>query len=162
MTNMTKIFRDLDSFNYALSEGDVSRVIDVREMFDNDNAYSFDQDLSKWDVSHLTDMGGMFAGARSVNQDLSKWDVFRMQGMFNVAKSFNQDLSNWDVSRVIHMDLMFRDAKFFNQDLSFNLYMCFHVVVVVCLPVHLLVCCLIDLNLIMYRQYYCSIICTRT
>ena len=127
----------------------MSRVIDVREMFDNDNAYSFDQDLSKWDVSHLTDMGGMFAGARSVNQDLSKWDVFRvtnMRGMFNVTKSFNQDLSNWDVSRVIHihMDLMFRDAKFFNQDLSFNLYMCFHVVVVVvvvvvCLPVHLLV-----------------------
>ena len=51
VTNMIKIFRDLDSFNYALSEEDVSRVTDMHEMFDNDNAYSFDQDLSKWDVS---------------------------------------------------------------------------------------------------------------
>ena len=83
-------------------------------------ANSFNQDLSHWDVSRVTDMGGMFGVAVSFNQDLSKWDVSRvtdMGAMFSVAKSFNQDLSNWDVSRVTDMQGMFVDASSFQQTL---------------------------------------------
>merc|ERR1711970_576152 len=49
-------------------------------------ASSFNGDLSKWDVSKVTDMSGMFYQASSFNGDLSKWDVSRVGsklGMFH-------------------------------------------------------------------------------
>merc|ERR1719331_270104 len=84
------------------------------------HAESFNQDLSNWDVSRVTDMGAMFNTAKSFNQDLSKWDVSsvtNMRAMFSAAKSFNQDLSNWDVSRVVNMKSMFLEASSFQQTL---------------------------------------------
>jgi surface protein len=66
-------------------------------------ATSFNQDLSAWDVSRVTNVGSMFDGATSFNQDLSSWDVSgvtNMYGMFAGATSFNQDLGSWDVSGV--------------------------------------------------------------
>ena len=62
----------------------------------------------------------MFAHTHFFNQDLSKWDVSRvtdMRWMFCYAKSFNQDLSKWDVSRVTNMDWMFSEARSFQQTL---------------------------------------------
>ena len=63
----------------------------------------FNQDLSSWDVSNVTNMSDMFDYAYSFNQDLSAWDVSNvtnMSEMFYYASSFNQDLSAWDVSNV--------------------------------------------------------------
>merc|ERR1712032_164844 len=80
----------------------------------------FNQDLSKWDVSKVTDMGYMFADTSAFNQDLSKWDVSAVSNMgymFNGASAFNQDLSKWDVSAVIHMRNMFFHASAFNHKL---------------------------------------------
>ena len=34
-----------------------------------------DQDLSKWDVSSVTNMYGMFSGASAFNKDISAWKV---------------------------------------------------------------------------------------
>ena len=118
VTDMSKIFLDLEDFDYALSNWDVSRVTNMGGMFDS--ALVFNQDLSKWDVSRVTDMQWMFNNALSFNQDLSNWDVSRVTSigaMFRHAKSFNQDLSNWDVSRVIDMQWMFADANSFQQTL---------------------------------------------
>merc|ERR1711934_720921 len=81
---------------------------------------SFNQELSNWDVSRVTNMNGMFGVATSFNQDLSNWDVSRvtnMRMMFRTAESFNQDLCNWDVSRVVDMQGMFVDASSFQQTL---------------------------------------------
>ena len=48
-------------------------------------------------------MSGMFTGAGAFNQDISKWDVSNvtdMKEMFALTVMFNQDLSGWDVSKV--------------------------------------------------------------
>ena len=62
----------------------------------------------------------MFARAKYFNSDVSKWDVSRvknMQGMFLGATSFNGDLSKWDVTRVIDMRGMFMGATLFRRSL---------------------------------------------
>ena len=64
-------------------------------------ASTFSQDLSKWDVSAVTNMQAMFAYVSKFNQDLSKWvvaAVIDMAYMFSGAATFDQDLSDWDVS----------------------------------------------------------------
>ena len=101
-----------------IGEWDVSRVTDMHGIFSG--AKSFNQDLSKWDVSRATNMQDMFANAFSFNQDLSKWDVSRvtnMDAMFYYARSFNHDLSKWDVLRVTNMPHMFYKTTSFNQKL---------------------------------------------
>ena len=75
-----------------------------------DNAESFNQDLSGWDVSRVTYMGAMFRAATSFNQDLSNWDVSRvvdMQGMFAHASSFQQTLCGaaWVNSKASKVDM---------------------------------------------------------
>ena len=65
-------------------------------------------------------MGGIFSYASTFNQDLSKWDVSaatNMVYMFSDASAFNQDLSKWDVSAVTDMKFMFDAASAFKQDL---------------------------------------------
>ena len=63
----------------------------------------FNQDISNWDVSNVTNMESMFEYAVSFNQDLSPWDVSNvelMPRMFLITP-LNQDLSNWNVNKVI-------------------------------------------------------------
>ena len=60
-------------------------------------------DISKWDVSNVTDMSYMFNGASNFNQDISGWNVSNvtnMHRMFLNASSFNQNISKWDTSKV--------------------------------------------------------------
>ena len=83
-------------------------------------ATAFNADISRWDVSHVTDMSEMFYYTKSFNADISKWDVSRvtdMHEMFVGATSFNVDLSKWDVSRVTTMSRMFYYASSFRQTL---------------------------------------------
>jgi surface protein len=64
---------------------------------------SFNDDISSWDVSQVTDMGGMFEDASSFNQDISSWDVSQvtsMYGMFMYASSFNQNLC-WNLNQYV-------------------------------------------------------------
>ena len=53
------------------------------------SAYKFNQDISNWDVSNVTDM----------------------RSMFYVAQSFNQDIGSWNTSNVTDMSYMFYDAS---------------------------------------------------
>ena len=85
-------------------------------------ATSFNQDLSGWDVSHITDMNSMFKGAISFNSPLL-WgskvsNVTNMEHIFEGATSFNQDISGWDVSSVTSMYSMFQEATSFNQPIG--------------------------------------------
>ena len=98
---------------------DVSNITDMHGVFVNKT--SFNQDISGWDVSNVTDMSSMFSRAASFNQDIGGWDVSNVtdiNNMFNDADSFNQDIGDWDVSNVTNMLQLFIDCDSFNQDIS--------------------------------------------
>ena len=101
--------------------------LDVSETTDMSNMFLWCEDLNRipgieaWDVSHVTNMRGMFRGARRFNQDIGGWDVSNvtsMVSMFDYASKFNQDIGGWDVSNVRSMSGMFASAASFNQDIG--------------------------------------------
>ena len=107
------------NFNQDISTWDVSNVTNMGLMFSITS--SFNQPLNDWDVSNVTDMNGMFKEAKSFNQPLNDWDVSNvtdMNDMFSEASSFNQPLNDWDVSNVTQMRSMFSEASSFNQPLN--------------------------------------------
>ena len=56
-------------------------------------------------------MNGMFFFAKNFNQPISDWvvsNVTNMGEMFGFAKNFNQPISDWDVSNVTNMEGMFK------------------------------------------------------
>ncbi|MDA7731025.1 BspA family leucine-rich repeat surface protein [Flavobacteriaceae bacterium] len=106
-------------FNQDISSWDLSNVTDISEMFFNQK--TFNQDISSWDVSNVNRMVSTFTGTESFNQPLDSWDVSNvtdMNSMFWYAKAFNQDLNSWDVSNVTDMNSMFDKASSFDGDVS--------------------------------------------
>ena len=69
----------------------------------------------------------MFRDASSFNQDISKWDVsnvINMVGIFRGAQAFNnggQDLNDWDTSNVTSIEYAFNGAKVFNNGATADL-----------------------------------------
>ena len=116
--------RDYVSSNYPdLNRLVTTQVTDMRSLLDeySDEDASFNQDISSWDVSNVTDMSFIFYGSSSFNQDISSWDVSNVTGMssmFYGASSFNQPIGYWDVSNVTNMFRMLSSAVAFNQDIS--------------------------------------------
>ena len=106
------LFGDDGNFNWI----DTSKITDMSSLFDN--AINFNGDISRWDVSNVTNMDSMFWGSK-FNRDISKWDVSNVTNMeFMFASSkFNGDISNWDVRNVEHMRGMFASSEF-NGDIS--------------------------------------------
>ena len=90
------------------------------------------------DLSDVTDMSCMFAGATRFDGDLSDWDVSNAQNMscmfavlpshhgelgshyfaYADPTSFNGNISAWDVSGVTDMSYMFAGATSFDGDLT--------------------------------------------
>lgn len=100
----------------ATDTPDLSKVTDMGEMFAG--ASSFNQFIGDWDVSQVTNMRGMFLNAFAFNQNIGSWDVSNvtdMSLMFWKANNFNQDIGGWDVSNVTDINHMFGLAKAFNQ-----------------------------------------------
>ena len=109
----------VNTFNEDIGYWDVSNVTNMYRMFAG--AKEFNQDISQWDVSSVEDMGSLFAEADSFNQDISQWDtsnVTNMRSMFNRNDAFDQDISQWDTSNVVNMQSMFYMASQFSQDIS--------------------------------------------
>ena len=101
-------------------------LINIVEYYNN----KFPNESLNWlDVSMITNMSGLFAGAddmyhdnfifNNYNGDISQWDVSNvtdMSSMFN-GSYFNNNIGQWDVRNVKNMCEMFEDS-FFNQDIS--------------------------------------------
>lgn len=65
-------------------------------------------------------MASLFESAKGFNQDISAWDVSKvtnMNAMFRDAEAFPGSLSGWDVSRVTDMSMMFDGASAFAENL---------------------------------------------
>lgn len=96
--------------NIGVQFWDVSSATTMKQMFAGCGDYEFaaadwNEDLSGWDVSNVTDFAYMFNGSPAFNSDLSMWDVVNatsagMEGMFRDCISFNQDLSFWCVPNI--------------------------------------------------------------
>ena len=111
ITHMGGMFYDT-AFNQDISSWDVSNVTNMQSMFSN--ATAFNQPIGDWDVSSVTYMGDMFYEATAFNQDISSWDVSNvtsMEIMFAFASAFNQPIGDWDVSSVTDMDGMFGNTE---------------------------------------------------
>ena len=119
-TTMDRAFYEARNMVYnATDTPDLSGVTDMSGMFLG--ARAFNGDLSSWNVSSVIDMSDMFFEAFSFNDDLSSWNVSSvtdMSDMFGATTSFDGDLSSWDVSSVIDMFGMFAFATSFNQTLN--------------------------------------------
>ena len=107
-------------FNQDLSNWDVSNVTDMHRMFQQ--CFDFNQDISSWNVSSVTDFHSFLNGALAFEGiGLENWDVSsvtNMSYMFALNYGFNQDISGWDVSQATSMQSMFNGASSFNIDLS--------------------------------------------
>lgn len=114
--NLGPKYKDL---NPDISKWNVSNVSNMKCMFNK--CKNFNQDISKWDVSNVLNMQFMFYECENFNQDLSRWEVSsveNMEYMFNGCKKFNCNIGGWDVSSVKNMQGMFDGCSKFNQDLS--------------------------------------------
>jgi len=82
---------------------------------------NFNNEISYWDTSNVTNMEGMFYLANAFNKpvsfDTSK--VTNMSAMFATTNAFNSPVSI-DTSSVTNMEFMFYQAKVFNNPVSFN------------------------------------------
>jgi len=113
---------------------DMSYLFKCKNHFEDTCKYKFNDDISNWNVSNVTNMRGMFSSCYLFNQPLNThkvtrnddstyiaWDVsnvINMQSMFGGARSFIQPLNNWNVSNVENMIGMFSGCYKFNQPLE--------------------------------------------
>jgi len=103
VTNMANMF-DHSGIGYNSSWDISTKVVTVGG-----------QTYTAWDVSNVERMDHMFEGLSSnityyFNQDISNWDtssVTDMHAMFHYANAFDQDISSWNVSNLIDAYQMF-------------------------------------------------------
>jgi len=116
---MRQMFLSALVFNQDISGWKTSSVTDMSQMFFQ--SYVFNQFLWWWDTSRVTDMSEMFYAAENFNQPINKWSVSSvsdMRRMFEYAQAFDRPIGDWDTSSVRDMSGMFEHARAFNQPIG--------------------------------------------
>jgi surface protein len=131
VTNMSLMFQGgiptPHSFNNggspSISAWTTSSVTSMFGTFNGANV--FNQNIGNWDVSNVTDFGGMFLTSGFNNggsPSISGWTIntssnVSMYWMFRLSP-FNQPIGSWDVSKVTNMESMFHSTFTFNQNIG--------------------------------------------
>ena len=130
ITDMSCLFEfdgissSMNHFDGDISKWDVSNVTDMHRMFRNSDFTGKNSDLSNWDVSNVTDMTNMFEKCYLHGElGISTWDVSNVIRMSYMFKHafIEDDLSEWDVSNVKYIDGIFWGTAFFNSDITPNI-----------------------------------------
>ena len=124
--NMSSMFSNNTTFNQDISAWDVSKVTTFSQMFLENTAFNNGGQPLSWNTIAATDISFMFFAAPAFNQDLSAWtlsNVTNWQSMFDW--NFSTPLYNnggvplnWDISGLTSLSRLFEGAAAFNQDLS--------------------------------------------
>lgn len=107
-----------EKFNLDISGWQTSRVTNMSGLFSG--AKAFNQPLDLWNTSSVKNMTSMFENAVAFDQTIDEWDtssVVTMNNLFKGATSFNSPLKHWDMSSVTDTSSMFQGASVFNQDI---------------------------------------------
>ena len=119
-TSMENAFWGANNLTVTATDApDLSEVTSMAVMFAG--ASSFNGDIGGWNVEAVTTMSYMFWDASSFNQDISGWNtaqVTTMWNMFDGATSFDQDIGGWNVEAVTNMYAMFEGATAYNGDIG--------------------------------------------
>ena len=116
-TSINSFFSFCSAFNQDIDAWDVSNVSDFGGVF---YGTIFNYPLSNWDVSSGTSFNQMFFGT-PFNQDIDMWDMSSassLYSMFYNCSSFNQDLNSWDVSNVNSISAVFTNCTLFDGNVS--------------------------------------------
>jgi surface protein len=109
-----------------ISLWDTSAVTNMSSLFSslrfgNGNIRNFNEDLSAWITTNVTDLSFMFYEARSFDCDISAWDTSSVTSLsftFIGATSFNCAIGGWHTASVTDMSFMFRGATSFQGDIN--------------------------------------------
>ena len=100
---------------------DMSNLFGLESSFSNQNR-SFNQNISSWDTSNVTNMSGMFrnnvAYWSSADRNFNSWDTSKvtdMSDMFLDVENMDPLIASWDVSSVTDMESMFKNCRLINQ-----------------------------------------------
>lgn len=97
ITDMSDVFR-YSEFNGNISKWDVSNVENMEGMFFMSKYTGKNGDISDWDVRKVTNMGVMF-GHSKYNGDLSKWKTLKVKWMRGMFHASSYDGKNGDISK---------------------------------------------------------------
>lgn len=118
-TSLYRMLRDCPKFNQPLTDWDTSKVTDFTQAFYNCEA--FNQPVNHLVKPSARTLDYMFNGCIVFNQPVDEWDVTNVtnfSSLFNGCSAFNQSLNTWWPTRVTNMANMFKDCLVFNSPIA--------------------------------------------
>ena len=122
ITSLADLFNRKRKDFSGLETWDVSHITDMSGMFDDCKSFT-GKEIENWNVSKVTNMGIMFFNCEKFNANLSKWDIRSVKKtafMFQNCRRFTgKGLERWNTKNIENMMGMFKGCEKFNIDLSF-------------------------------------------
>lgn len=86
-----------------IGDWNTTAVTDMRSAFEVAGVVTnnFNEDISSWDVSNVTNFNSMFYRSSAFNQPIGIWNVSSATTLFGMtwkASNFNQDIGSWNIS----------------------------------------------------------------